>query len=98
MILSSNSLLDEEARGMLERLLQQVQGFSSSTFFSSVQYAVDQLLGMIECFNLLGDEARGMKSQLIFSQSLFSDEPVCYQNDCDGYECDANLNLCNKSP
>ena len=60
MILSSNSLLDEEARGMLERLLQQVQGVSSSTFFRTVQYAVDQLLGIIKYFNLLGDEARGM--------------------------------------
>ena len=69
--MSSNSLLDEEARGMLERLLQQVQGVSSSTFFSSVQYAVDQLLGMIQCFNLLGDEARGMLDNEI-SINLFT--------------------------
>ena len=101
MILSSNNLLGEEARGMLERLLQQVQGVSSSTFFSSVQYAVDQLLGMIYStliFLVMRPGACWItKSQLIFSLSLFSDEPVCYQNDCDGYECDANLKLCNKS-
>ena len=54
------NLLDEEASGMLEKLLQQVRGVSTSTFFSLVQYAVDHFLGMILCFNLLGDEAKGM--------------------------------------